>query len=168
MSMSFCKSSSWSLSSPDDRLSENILFVRSRTSYSRDRLLIGGKEIVDSPTQLVRIWIFICWVGGGNPCGGVEFCISGSCRNRKHTGFVLVFKISFLCIFCPWNSKKKGKKLPPMVWSVTPILFVNSIHIVWRVSSQKSRSPRWTDLAKPNQVGEKRGMHVWAYTLRDI
>ena len=33
VSLSFCKSSSWSLSSPDDKLSENIWFVWSRTSY---------------------------------------------------------------------------------------------------------------------------------------
>ena len=33
----FCKSSSQSLSSPDDKLSENIWFVWSRTSYSGDK-----------------------------------------------------------------------------------------------------------------------------------
>ena len=32
--LSFCKSSSWSLSSPDGRLSENIWFVWSSISYS--------------------------------------------------------------------------------------------------------------------------------------
>ena len=35
--LSFCNSSSQSLSSPDDELSENIWFVWSRTSYSGDK-----------------------------------------------------------------------------------------------------------------------------------
>ena len=70
-----------------------------------------GSRLVDRPTQLVCIWIFICWVGGGNPCGVADFCIGDSCRNKKHTGFIFFFKISFLCIFCPWHSKKQGKKL---------------------------------------------------------
>ena len=70
-----------------------------------------GAFLVDRPTQLVCIWIFICWVGGGNPCGVADFCIGDSCRNKKHTGFIFFFKISFLCIFCPWHSKKQGKKL---------------------------------------------------------
>ena len=70
-----------------------------------------GIWLVDRPTQLVCIWIFICWVGGGNPCGVADFCIGDSCRNKKHTGFIFFFKISFLCIFCPWHSKKQGKKL---------------------------------------------------------
>ena len=33
LSLSFCKYSSWSLPSPDDKLSENIWFIWSRTSY---------------------------------------------------------------------------------------------------------------------------------------
>ena len=33
----FCKYSSWSLSSPDDKLSENIRFVWSKTSYDGDK-----------------------------------------------------------------------------------------------------------------------------------
>ena len=36
VSLSFCKSPSWPLSSPDDKLSENIWFVWSRISYSGD------------------------------------------------------------------------------------------------------------------------------------
>ena len=35
--LSFCKSLSWSLSSPDDRLIENILFAWTRTLYNGDR-----------------------------------------------------------------------------------------------------------------------------------
>ena len=37
LSLYFCRSSSWSLSSPDDKLSENIWFVWSRTSYGGDK-----------------------------------------------------------------------------------------------------------------------------------
>ena len=44
---------------------------------------LSGGSLVDSPTQLVCIWIFICWVGGGNPCGVADFCIGDSCRNKK-------------------------------------------------------------------------------------
>ena len=33
--------------------------------------------LVDRPTQLVYIGISICWVGGGNPCGVADFCLSG-------------------------------------------------------------------------------------------
>ena len=36
-----------------------------------------GDQVVDHPTQLICIWIFICWVGGGDPCGAAELCISG-------------------------------------------------------------------------------------------
>ena len=34
--------------------------------------------VVDRPTQLFYIWIFICWVGGGEPCGHEELSLSGS------------------------------------------------------------------------------------------
>ena len=39
--------------------------------------------VVDHPTQLVFIWIFICWVGGGDPCGAAELCISGLWSQKK-------------------------------------------------------------------------------------
>ena len=39
--------------------------------------------LVDHPTQLICIWIFICWVGGGDPCGAAELCISGPCSQKK-------------------------------------------------------------------------------------
>ena len=32
--------------------------------------------LVDRPTQLICIWIFICWVGGGDPRGAADFCFS--------------------------------------------------------------------------------------------
>ena len=35
-------------------------------------------EVVDRPTQLFYIWIFICWVGGWEPCGDEELSLSGS------------------------------------------------------------------------------------------
>ena len=38
----------------------------------------GGYTLVDRPTQLFYIWIFICWVGGGEPCGHGEFSFRGS------------------------------------------------------------------------------------------
>ena len=37
-----------------------------------------GRKVVDRPTQLFYIWIFICWVGGGEPCGHEELSLSGS------------------------------------------------------------------------------------------
>ena len=49
--VSFCKSSSRSLSSPDDKLSENIWFVWSRTSYSGYKLWEGEGQ----PTKQVKI-----------------------------------------------------------------------------------------------------------------
>ena len=42
--------------------------------------------LVDHPTQLICIWIFICWVGGGDPCGVADFCISGPCGQKKQAG----------------------------------------------------------------------------------
>ena len=42
-----------------------------------------GGNVVDHPTQLVFIWIFICWVGGGDPCGAAELCISGLWSQKK-------------------------------------------------------------------------------------
>ena len=44
LSLAFEKSSSLSLSSPDDKLSENIWFVWSRTSYSGDKWLKVGRR----------------------------------------------------------------------------------------------------------------------------
>ena len=41
--------------------------------------------IVDHPTQLICNWIFICWVGGGDPCGAA---VTTSCYvniKRKKT-----------------------------------------------------------------------------------
>ena len=46
----------------------------------------SGALLVDHPTQLICIWIFICWVGGGDPCGAVDFCISGPCGQKKQAG----------------------------------------------------------------------------------
>ena len=49
-----CKSLSWPLSPKDDKLSENIWFVWSLTSYSGDkwRCYLVGQPIEDSATQL--------------------------------------------------------------------------------------------------------------------
>ena len=44
---------------------------------------IADVGLVDHPTQLVFIWIFICWVGGGDPCGVAELCISGLWSQKK-------------------------------------------------------------------------------------
>ena len=35
-------------------------------------------DVVDRPTQLFYIWIFICWVGGGELCGHAELSFRGS------------------------------------------------------------------------------------------
>ena len=50
-------------------------------TYSLPLLLIINEVIsplVDRPTQLFYIWIFICWVGGEEPCGHEELSLSGS------------------------------------------------------------------------------------------
>ena len=39
--------------------------------------------LVDRPTQLMYIGISICWVGGGNPCGVADFCLSGVYCHKK-------------------------------------------------------------------------------------
>ena len=57
----------------------------------------GGKIEVDHPTQLVFIWIFICWVGGGDPCGAAELCISGLWSQKKASPDWCLFKISVSC-----------------------------------------------------------------------
>ena len=43
----------------------------------------ASPPLVDHPTQLICIWIFICWVGGGDPCGAAELCISGLWSQKK-------------------------------------------------------------------------------------
>ena len=43
-------------------------------------------NLVDRPTQLICLWIFICWVGGGDPCGAADFCVSGPCGQKKQAG----------------------------------------------------------------------------------
>ena len=65
--------------------------------------------LVDRPTQLVCIWIFICWVGGGNPCGVADFCIGDSCCNKKHTGFVFISKYPFYVYFVHETAKNGAK-----------------------------------------------------------
>ena len=40
------------------------------------RATLAHQPLVDRPTQLICIWIFICWVGGGDPCGAADFCFS--------------------------------------------------------------------------------------------
>ena len=45
--------------------------------------LAPGVWVVDRPTQLIYIWIFICWVGGGDPCGAAEFCFSSLYSHKK-------------------------------------------------------------------------------------
>ena len=44
-------------------------------------------SLVDRPTQLICIGIFNCWVGGGNPCGAADFCISGPHSQEKQAEF---------------------------------------------------------------------------------
>ena len=45
--LSFRKSSSWSLLSPDDKLSENIWLIWSRTSYTGNKCRFGWEEEED-------------------------------------------------------------------------------------------------------------------------
>ena len=47
---------------------KKVFHAKSRVSFTY--------FLVDHPTQLVFIWIFICWVGGGDPCGAADFCFS--------------------------------------------------------------------------------------------
>ena len=42
-----------------------------------------GSTLVDHPTQLICTWIFICWVGGGDPCGVAELCKSAPSDQKK-------------------------------------------------------------------------------------
>ena len=61
----FCKSASWSLSSPDTKLSENIWFVWSRASYSvgKWRCYHAGQTTTeDRATQLMDTerWVSQC------------------------------------------------------------------------------------------------------------
>ena len=43
-------------------------------------------HLVDRPTQLICI-SDICWVGGGDPCGAADFCISGPHGQEKQAEF---------------------------------------------------------------------------------
>ena len=70
----------------------------------------AGVLVVDRPTQLVCIWIFICWVGGGNPCGVADFCIGDSCRNKKHTGFVFFLQNILSMYILSMTQQKTGQK----------------------------------------------------------
>ena len=67
--LSFCNSSSQSLSSPDDELSENIWFVWSRTSYSGDKWRCHHADgRTDKQTnkqvkiELLSLWTVWDWV----------------------------------------------------------------------------------------------------------
>ena len=60
------------------------VFVTDRSiplaTFDKDRSQI---TVVDRPTQLIYIWIFICWVGGGDPCGVAELCKSAPSDQKK-------------------------------------------------------------------------------------
>ena len=91
-------------------LESNILFFMQQWLKSSSRLLrVAVASWWPNSTCLHLDLDLLSW--WWQPCGVADFCIGDSCRNKKHTGFIFFFKISFLCIFCPWHSKKQGKKL---------------------------------------------------------
>ena len=64
-------------------VAKNTSCVKPRFTYHRLHRWHICDTVVDHPTQLICIWIFICWVGSGDPCGAAELCISGPCNQKK-------------------------------------------------------------------------------------
>ena len=59
------------------------IYHQVRERFQKRRTNRANTFLGDHPTQLICIWIFICWVGGGDPCGAAELCISGPCNQKK-------------------------------------------------------------------------------------
>ena len=57
----------------------------------------ADRKVVDRPTQPICIWISICWVGGGDPCGVADFCFSGMNCRKKQSKSDFFYKISVSC-----------------------------------------------------------------------
>ena len=49
-------------------VAKNTSCVKPRFTYHRLHRWHICDTVVDHPTQLICIWIFICWVGSGDPC----------------------------------------------------------------------------------------------------
>ena len=58
--MSFCMPLSWSLPSPDDKLSENIWFLWSKTSYSGEKIGCVGSDNQSYVCMVVLISSLYC------------------------------------------------------------------------------------------------------------
>ena len=90
-------------------LESNILFFMQQWLKSSSRLLrVAVASWWPNSTCLHLDLDLLSW--WWQPCGVADFCIGDSCRNKKHTGFVFFFKISFLCILCPGTAKKRANK----------------------------------------------------------
>ena len=115
--------------------------------------------IVDHPTQLVCIWIFICWVGGGDPCGAAELCISGPWNQKKRARTHVFLK--YPChVHEDWLDGKIGTKhwvrppkKPVCFMSVSKFLkwgipqnrnFQNEGSLKMEISKTRDCSSRWT------------------------
>ena len=86
--LSFCKYSSRSLSSPDDKLSENIWFVWSKTSFDGDkwRCHQGDRKPSENrvKTELVSKSTKDCWTADFRKKSPVFPKWKGSVKTRRH------------------------------------------------------------------------------------
>ena len=63
------------------------------------RGLHPSSEVVDCPTQLIYIWFFLCWVGGGNPSRYVAKCLSAYFGQEWAIWTIFFCKISMFDIW---------------------------------------------------------------------
>ena len=115
------------------------------------RVFMGGYylryPLVDRPTQLICIWIFICWVGGGDPCGAAEFCFSGLYCQKKQARSNFFSKYP-----CHVHKECLETKKWEQYWvksSKKPVCFRPLSHL----ASQNQEFPKW---ASSNQEFLKR------------
>ena len=103
--------------------------------------------IVDRPTQLICIWIFICWVGGGDPCGAADFCFSCLYCQKKQARSNFFSKYP-----CHVHNECLEIKNGQQYWvksSKRPVCF----RLLSHLASQNQEFPKW---ASSNQEFLKR------------
>ena len=77
-----------------------------------------GHFLVDRPTQLICIWIFVCWVVGGDPYGVADFCISAPWKGTRKAGSDrFLFKITVFITLGhlaqnSWNKGSLKSRIP--------------------------------------------------------
>ena len=83
-----------------------------------------GHPLVDRPTQLFYIWIFICWVDGGDPSAHAEFSFSETREQNPLfemlRPFGVVWPIPQLRSYPPQGERRRALGPTQPRWKIAP------------------------------------------------